>query len=213
MARLPQQSQSPLSTKTAKTASTDMPQSPKGSLNVTSYKLKKSTTRAHNFKCTHCGVIKSSVLLLNDHHRRRYGNVMCGVCNKLFNAPLQLACHMYEHEDKDFECSKCKQRFNFASELKKHKIVHRKNLSHQCMHAKCGRWFMREHDLNFHLKMHDKQSWTCTQCDKFTTTSEKYLKDHIKSNHSDELPYKCSKSDQLFKYRQQVKRHNASDHK
>ena len=131
MARLPQQSQSPLSTKTAKTASTDMPQSPKGSLNVTSYKLKKSTTRAHNFKCTQCGVIKSSVLLLNNHHRHGYENVMCGVCNKLFDAPLQLACHMYEHQDIDLESSKCKQRFSFASELKKHKIVHRKNLSHQ----------------------------------------------------------------------------------
>ena len=204
MARLPQQSQSPPSsptndTKTAKTATTDMPQSPKGSLNVTSYKLKKSTTRAHNFKCTQCGVIKSSVLLLNNHHRHGYENVMCGVCNKLFDAPLQFACHMYEHQDKDLGAVNANRDSTLQVNWRNTKLYIERTWA-----TKCGRWFMREHDLNFHLKTHDKQSWTCTQCDKFTTTSEKYLKDHIKSNHSDELPYKCSKCNQRFKYRQQV---------
>ena len=87
---------------------------------------------------------------------------------------------------------------------KKHKIIHRTNLNHQCMHANCGRWFMWDHHLKFHLKMHDKQSSTCNQCDKFTTSSEKYLKDHIKSTHSDVLLYKCGKCDRCFKYCQLV---------
>ena len=67
----------------------------------------------------------------------------------------------------------------FPSELKKYKIIHRTNPGHQYMYANCRRWFMRDHNLKFHLTTRDKKSRKCEQCDKFTTTTEKYLKDHI----------------------------------
>ena len=50
-------------------------------------------------------------------------------------------------------------------------------------------------------------------CDKFNTNMEKYLKEHIKSVHSQQLPYKCTKCEKRFMYRQQCKRHLDSDHK
>ena len=50
--------------------------------------------------------------------------VMCGTCNKLFDAPLQLTRHMYEHYEKSLQCNWCDQSFMFQSELDKHKINH-----------------------------------------------------------------------------------------
>ena len=150
---------------------------------------------------------------LNDHHKQKHEQVMCGTCNKLFDAPLQLARHMYEHCEKQLKCDHCKERFVFQSELDKHKINHRKNPSHKCMKSNCGWWFFRLQDLNFHLQTHEDKEYKCSECDKFSTSTEKYLKDHIKSIHSKQLPYKCEKCSKRFKYRQQRIRHVESDHK
>ena len=72
----------------------------------------------------------------------------------------------------------CNQGFHFASELQKHKVLHQKTPTCQCMHANCGCRFFRRVDLTFHVTTHAKKEWSCDICKKFTTTSKKYLKDH-----------------------------------
>ena len=191
----------------------DSPGSPQGKLQLKSYRLKMKSGKTRNFTCKSCGAAKRTVQELNDHHKRNHKQVMCGTCNKLFDAPLQLARHMYEHYEKTLQCDPCEQSFVFQSELDKHKINHRKNPSHKCMKPKCGRWFFRIQDLNFHLLTHEDNEFKCTKCDKFATSTEKYLKDHIKSVHGKQLPYKCEKCSKRFMYRQQRKRHLESDHK
>ena len=138
---------------------------------------------------------------------------MCGTCKKLFDAPLQLARHMYEHCEKTLKCGCCDKSFVFQSELDKHKINHCKNLSHKCMKSNCRRWFFQLQDLNFHLLTHEDKEYKCTKCDNFTTSTDKYLKEHVKSIHSNQLPYKCENCSKRFKYRQQRKQHVESDHK
>ena len=131
----------------------------------------------------------------------------------IFDAPLQLARHMYVHYEKNLKCDQCNQTFTFPSELKKHKILHRSNPGFKCMKVNCNRWFFQNQDLNFHLQMHSNTEIKCPHCDKFSTNTEKYLKDHIKSVHGTVLPYKCEKCNEHFKYRQQRKRHQENDHK
>ena len=120
---------------------------------------------------------------------------MCGTCKKLFDAPLQLTRHMYDHCDKNLACDKCNQRYTFQSELNKHKINHHRTPTFKCMKANCDHWFFRNQDLNFHLQTHKKINLECPHCDKFNTNTTKYLKEHIKSVHSKELLYKCTKCD------------------
>ena len=90
----------PLTSPTAKSlqkSGEDSPGSPQGKLRLKSYSLKKKTGKTRNFSCKSCGAAKKTVQELNDHHKRNHEQVMCGTCNKLFDAPLQLARHMYEH--------------------------------------------------------------------------------------------------------------------
>ena len=69
---------------------------------------------------------------------------MCGFFNSTFALASSLSRHMYDHDEKKFHCNQCDYSSHFESELEMHKIVHRKNPSYQCMHAKCGKWFHRK---------------------------------------------------------------------
>ena len=80
--------------------------------------------------------MKDLVKELNEHHKRRHEQVMCGTYKKLFDALLQLARHMYEHYEKNIQCDHCDQCFTFQSELDKHKIIHGKNSEFQMYETK-----------------------------------------------------------------------------
>ena len=102
-----------------------------GTMLSTSYKLKKKGTKTCKFVYRSCGAVKPSIQDLNDHHKRKHEEVMCGTCNKLFDAPFQLVRHMYEHSEKNIQCECCDRCFTFQSELEKDKVIHRKNPSVQ----------------------------------------------------------------------------------
>ena len=92
----------PSSPKTKGIPSDDSPGSPHGDFKLRSYKLKKKGTKTRKYACKSCGAVKSSIQELNEHHKWRHKQVMCGTCSKLFDAPLQLARHMYEHYEKKY---------------------------------------------------------------------------------------------------------------
>ena len=115
----------------------------KGSLITKTYVLKKPEVK-RSFKCSECNRVKQTIQKLNEHHRKKHNPQMCGICNRTFALASSLTRHMYEHEEKRFKCDSCDYSSHFASELEGHKIVHRINPSHQCMHANCGKWFQRK---------------------------------------------------------------------
>ena len=100
------------------------PGSPCGNFKLRSYKLKKKAAKPQKYLCKSCTVVKNSIQELNDHHKRKYEQVMCGTCNKIFDAPLQLNRHMYEHYEKTLNCDKCSRSFTFQSKLEKDKVIH-----------------------------------------------------------------------------------------
>ena len=185
----------------------------KGTLKTKTYVLRKKPDNKRSFKCSECNVIKATVHELNDHHRRRHSPQMCGVCNRTFVLASSLTRHMYEHEEKRFQCENCDYSSHFASELETHKIVHRKTPTHKCMHANCGRWFLRKWDLTLHLQKHDGHEHKCDyESCKFSTSTKKQLKEHLKK-HSDNYPYECTICHQGFHYRSGLKRHRDKEHK
>ena len=191
----------------------DTPTVRKGSLKTKTYVLRKKPNTNRSFKCSECNVTKSTVHELNEHHRRRHNPQMCGICNRTFALASSLTRHMYEHEEKRYQCEHCDYSSHFASELETHKIVHRKTPTHKCMQAGCGRWFLRKWDLSLHLKSHDGQEHKCEYegC-KFSTSTKKQLKEHQKK-HSDDHPYECKICHQGFQYRSGLKRHRDKEHK
>ena len=184
----------------------------KGLLKTKMYVLKKPEVK-RSFKCSECNAVKSSIQKLNEHHQKMHNPQMCGICNRTFALASSLTRHMYEHEEKRFKCDSCDYSSHFASELEVHKIVHRKNPSHQCMHANCGKWFWRKWDLSLHLQKHKGTELKCDHngCT-FTTSTKKQLKEHQK-RHTDDFPHECKICHKGFRYRSGLKHHRDKDHK
>ena len=102
---------------------------------------KKADNKRRSFKCSECKVVKKTIKELNIHHRESHNPQICGICYQLFKLASSLTRHMYDHNEVKLKCDQCDYRCHFESELQTHKIIHRKNLSYQCMKANCGRWF------------------------------------------------------------------------
>ena len=100
---------------------------------------------------------------------------------------------------------------HFESELKAHKIVHRKTPTFQCTYKNCGKWFMHKWELTVHLKKHDGNEFKCDTCD-FLTNLEKQLKEHQRK-HTDDCAYQCKICNKGFHYRSGLKRHRDWEHK
>ena len=184
----------------------------KGVFKTTIHGLKKKKDSRRIYKCSVCGVRKGSMQLLNDHHKWRHGPQMCGICGRVFELATSLNRHMYTHEETRYKCENCEFKCYFESELLTHNIVHRKTPTYKCMVAKCDRWFKRKWELTNHVHTHDDDMLKCDSCN-FMTKLKKQLKEHVKTKHDEDLPYKCKLCHKKFQYRSGRKRHMDRDHK
>ena len=176
-----------------------------GSLKIKTHVLKKKADSNRRYKCSVCGVTKPTMQQVNEHHLQKHKPQICTICGCTFALASSLTRHMYNHEQHRFNCDSCNYTVHFKSELKAHKVLHRKNPAFQCMVKNCGKWFCRKWELTMHIKKHDGEKYKCDECE-FTTKLEKHLKEH-KRKHSDDCPYLCKICNKGFHYRSGLKRH------
>ena len=182
----------------------------KGVLKVKEYGIKKKAEEEKlKFKCVNCQSRFKSRKECNKHYTDNHPTLLCTTCNKFYNTPASLSLHMYEHEELRHVCKRCGKGFHFKGQLTQHKVDHRSVRTFKCMHANCDRWFKRKGDLVLHLETHKPKVWKCSECP-HTTSCEKYLKDHVKSQHltdKSDYKYKCAVCNKTFLYRMQLSRH------
>ena len=200
--------------KTAERTTDDRPKSAsptQGSLKIKTHALKKKADSTRKYKCSVCGVLKASMQLVNEHHLEKHKPQICPVCGCTFALASSLTRHAYNHEENRYKCDASDYTSHFESELKAHKIIHRKNPAFQCMVKNCGKWFRCKWELTVHIKKHDGKVFKCDTCD-FSTNLEKQLKEHQRK-HSDDCAYQCKACNKGFHYRSGLKRHRDHEHK
>ena len=184
----------------------------RGSLNIVHHHRDKPK-KSRKFNCDECDVQENSLSELNSHYRNTHGVVTCKTCNKTFTTPSTLTRHSYSHGPQKHACTKkgCNYRLAFASELERHKLVHRTIATHQCQFANCERWYFSKDELNKHVRIHDGKRWDCdeTGCN-YSTPDKRLLKQHYRK-HSDKKPYECSLCHKSFTYHTQYSRHVRDD--
>ena len=148
-----------------------------GSLKIKTHVLKKKAYSNRRYKCSVCGVTKPTMQQVNGHHLKKHKSQICTICCRSFALASSLTRHMCDHEQPCFNCDSCEYTAHFESELKAHKVVHRKNPAFQCMVKNCEKWFCRKWELTMHVKKHDSEKYKCDECG-FTTNLKKHLKEH-----------------------------------
>ena len=162
----------------------------RGVFKTTSHVLEKKT-ETRNYKCCMCPTKVASCRELTVHHQTKHGIIYCTVCKKAFNNQRTQTKHMYEHNVKKFVCKRCGSKFYFESQLKTHRLTHRK-ANQKCMFHKCGKLFKSKGDLNRHAATHTKPWLKCPDCDDYKTKDKCNFDSH-RFSHSKIERYFCEK--------------------
>ena len=115
------------------------------------------------------------------------------------------------HQDElKFKCEHCGKSFAFDSQLKSHKVIHKKLATLKCNKSLpygtiCNKWFKRDGELKKHMKVYDSYLWQCKDC-QYSTFYERNLKQH-RRKHTGEKTFKCFKCGKNFAYWTQKSRH------
>ena len=162
-------------------------------------------TRKYRHRMCKTGVNSAHELV--DHHQTVHGIVYCPVCNKAFNNLISLTHHKYSHKEKQFQCTKCGESFNFSSELKTHNVMHQRRAKHLCAFPKCGRLFKNKPDLTRHANTHIAKPMKCPDCSYSSKDKRNFESHHLK--HSKIERYFCGVHGKGFVFNTQKLRHVA----
>ena len=168
--------------------------------------------------CNICGRKFKTTLALSRHIKKMHEgekNYKCDQCtDQEFFEIGQLKRHIYLiHEDhQENKCPNCERNFYRASELHNHIAqFHEKRKDHVC--DACGARYANNQQLVHHVNyVHKGIRATCEICG-FSSSTEKGLQDHKKTQHDGPKEFPCQRCDDKFCTLRQLKIHNAKNHR
>lgn len=192
--------------------------------------------RKHECYICHTKFTTGSKLAL--HVKGHYGikDQTCYMCGKSFTRRDSLKKHLacYHFDVKGFECPICKKKLK--GHLREHMRTHAASRPHVC--KDCGRKFAQKSQWKVHQRKHSgARPYECRVCartfshstvltlhvrkhtgekpvrcplcpERFTILTQ--MKNHMRSNHKTELPYKCKICNKFFKFHQEMTKHAAA---
>ena len=147
----------------------------KGAFKTTHHGVK-HFRRKRSFKCSKCEYRCNTVKELNVHYRGNHSRSLCDICYKPFVNPVALKKHKLSHTLHKYPCRSCDKTFAYESQLKEHRIKHRRLAMHKCNRGNCPRVFKHESDLDKHVITHDEEH-KCPDCT-YTTNNKRLLRQH-----------------------------------
>jgi KRAB domain-containing zinc finger protein len=135
--------------------------------------------------CTACKREYKSMQALRNHLELKHSvsipsEIECNECDKTI-PPKQMSKHLQSHGLRSHECNICNKRFVLASRLRRHQLVHTKQMPYKCTFEGCERKFSLNCNLKTHMRLHTgDKPFACPAegCGK-TFNQSAHLKNHI----------------------------------
>ena len=106
--------------------------------------------------------------------------IKCNECDKTI-LPKKMSKHLKNHGLRSHECNICNKKFVLASRLRRHQLVHTKQMPYKCTYEGCERKFSLNCNLTTHMRLHTgDKPFVCPAegCGK-TFNQSVHLKNHI----------------------------------
>ncbi|XP_031623087.1 zinc finger protein 420-like [Contarinia nasturtii] len=134
---------------------------------------------------------------VSSHIEKKVRNLKCPTCVKVFSNQRDLDLHIKIHQGlvKQHNCQQCEKKFDKASQLREHQVVHLETTDFVC--EICGRLFKTKQLMKKHLQRHNNALHIkCPECDR-VLASKQILKIHMRQ-HTGERPYSCHLCEKTF---------------
>lgn len=186
----------------------------------------KNHTIEKKYSCKECPSTFKSRKKLIDHSIEQHGikplsvseAFACESCNKKFDLKSVYEAHKLSHDEnaRPFICSVCSAAFKSIGNLHRHEATHILSRNFECSQESCKKKFKTKLALKIHNEtVHPEVRVfvNCNVCD--TILQEKYLKVHMKNQHTEEgkeKPFCCSICYKAFKTEKLGQRHYEAVH-
>jgi len=166
------------------------------------------TTLEKPFQCNLCDETFADLEELRMHVKNKK-DIQCKLCGKSYQDYIGLQKHVRDtHSPQNGMCNVCGKGFSSQSYLKTHiERVHNKPERNLKCHI-CEKTFGVQRYLIIHMESHKAKKFVCEICGKDYTRNFD-MQTHMRSIHTGERPYKCTKCDASFARKNTLDMHQA----
>ena len=161
-----------------------------GKVQVKEYALKRRKKKQKTFHCSsdRCETTECTQKAMNVHEKENHPDISytCSVCSASNFSSYE---SVFKHEQRHYKfihpCDVCGKRFQFPSQVDKHKAVHDPKKGFICTWRGCKKTLANKDSLNQHVLCHQDLKLKCDQCppDERTFPTTMSLKQHKQGKH------------------------------
>ena len=182
-----------------------------GKVQVKEYVLKRRKKKKKTFHCyaDGCETTECTRKAMNVHEKENHPDISytCSVCSATnFSSYESVFKHEQHHYTFIHSCDVCGKRFQFPSQVDKHKAVHDPKKDFICTWRGCKKILANKDSLNQHVLRHQDLKLKCDQCppDERTFPTMMSLKQHKQGKHGNGFIAHCG---YVFKWPDERREH------
>lgn len=167
------------------------------------------------FSCGNCDNNFKTKSKMREHIKRvhlKQFPFKCSECDQKFVSKPKLKDHIIvKHEERQFECNICANKFSFQGSLISHMKFHSENKKVEFKCGFCNTVYKNKGALKWHLNGSCLKGFSCKECKVNFSCRTKY-KEHVKEHKEENIKFECDYCPYSHESEPVVKQHMCTKH-